>query len=196
MTRPLPPCIGLWSPAPGSGKSSVAAILEQHYPRFSRIPFAQPLRLMLRPFLIAAGYSPEEADHLLNTSAGKSTPLDRIPGNLTPRHLLQTLGTEWGRGLQHPDIWVAIWMSRARCCTGVIADDVRFNSEALAIRALGGQIWAITRPGHSIPQHVLSHASEAGIDPTFIDLVLENDGDLLDLEMKVINAIAGVEVAA
>ena len=182
----LPTVIGLWSPGPGCGKSTVAEILIDHYPHFSRLPFAQPLKFMLRPFLISAGYSPHQADHLLYTSEGKSQPLDRLPGNLTARHLLQTLGTEWGRNLQHPDIWISIWMSRAKCHTGVIADDVRFNSEALAIKAMGGQIWAITRFGHD---DTTGHSSEAGIDPSFIDCILRNDGDFLDLEMQIINAL-------
>ena len=184
----LPNIIGLWSPAPGCGKSTVASILADHYPKYSRIAFAQPLRQMLQPFLVAAGYSPEEARHLLDHPSGKSRHLDRLPGQLMTRHLLRTLGTEWGRQLQHPDVWVSIWMSRAKCCSAVIAEDLRFNSEALAIRALGGEIWAITRQGYI---DTSGHPSEAGIDPSFIDRVIENNGDILDLEIALINTITG-----
>lgn len=178
---PLPP-IGLWSPAPGSGKSTVAQLILELQPQRALLPFASPLRAMLRPLLLSAGYSHEQTTEALSTPQGKASPLTLLPGAPTPRRLLQTIGTDWGRDLIHPDLWIHIWLSRARCSAGVIADDVRFSSEAHAIRQLGGSIWAISRPGISDPS---GHPSEAGIDPNLIHHRISNDGSINHLRSQI-----------
>lgn len=174
--------IGLWSPAPSSGKSTVAQLIRELQPQRALLPFADPLRAMLRPLLLSAGYSHEQAISALSTPHGKAFPLTLLPGAPTPRRLLQTIGTDWGRNLIHPDLWIHLWLSRARCSAGVIADDVRFNSEADAIRQLGGSIWAITRPGAS---DTSAHPSEAGIHPRLIDHHIINDSSINYLRSQV-----------
>lgn len=53
----------------------------------------------------------------------------------TPRHAMQTLGTEWGRTLIHADIWARISANRTDSLLkateprGVAFDDVRFLNE-------------------------------------------------------------------
>jgi hypothetical protein len=178
---PLLP-IGLWSPAPASGKSTVAQLILELQPHRRLLPFADPLRAMLRPLLLSAGYSHEQATAVLNTPQGKASPLTLIPGAPTPRRLLQTIGTDWGRDLIHPDLWIHIWLFRARCSAGVIADDVRFNSEANAIRQLGGSIWAVTRPGAT---DASGHPSEAGIDPQLINHHIINNSTIDNLRSQI-----------
>lgn len=187
-----PRLIGLYSPAPRSGKSTVAAYLTEH--GFYTVPFARPLKLMLRTFLIQLGYGPAEIDHYLD--AGKN---DGIPGiRTTPRQLLQTLGTEWGRTCVHPEVWLMCWERTAqqKLDTGipVVVDDIRFPNEAALVRRLGGQLWRIERPG---TDRSTEHASEGSLDdyPLF-DRRLINDGSLLDLHERVQQILAPTPTAA
>ena len=85
MTSPR--LIGLYSPAPRSGKSTVAAYLTEH--GFYTVPFARHIKLMVRTFLIQLGYGPSEIDHFLE--AGQNDVLEGMPS--TPRPPLQPTGT-------------------------------------------------------------------------------------------------------
>jgi hypothetical protein len=174
-----PRLIGLYSPAAQSGKSTVAAHLAQRDYRI--IPFAGPLKAMLRTFLLQLGYGPDAIDSYLTT--GKE---DILPGIVcSPRHLLRTLGTEWGRTCVHPNVWLLCWQSTAtrylQSGTPVVCDDVRFLNEANLIRSLGGELWRIDRPG---TERTTEHASEGGLDDYPFDRVLLNDGTLTALRSR------------
>lgn len=57
---------------------------------------------------------------------------------VSPRYLMQTLGTEWGRAID-PQIWLKAWLREARAETwagakGIVVDDVRFLNEAEFLR--------------------------------------------------------------
>ena len=133
----------------GSGKTLVAKRLVDRY-GFHRMRFADPLKRMLRDGL---GLSEDEVDGDL-----KMTPNAVFDGH-TPRYLMQTLGTEWGRRRVSQDIWVNIWKRDAALVDGnIVVDDVRFPNEALAIRALGGIIWRVYRPGLSAGPHMSERA--------------------------------------
>lgn len=163
--------IGLTGPA-GSGKSTVAAILRQHH-GFVEESFAQPIRDFIHG-LIAAETPCSEL-----MRAHKEAPHPLLCGK-SPRYAMQTLGTEWGRNLIHPDFWITLLDRDLRDCAEilprVVISDVRFPNEAAWIRERG-ELWHLTRPG--LP--VNSHASEAGIAVTDCDLVLDNDCDLDEL---------------
>lgn len=97
------------------------------------------------------------------------------------RRLLQLLGTEVGRECIHEDIWVSKWLEhtnawrRAGCL--VIADDIRFNNEARAVRDLGGWVFEIVAPAREINLGSLGeHKSEAGISYNLIDYQLDTSG--------------------
>lgn len=67
----------------------------------------------------------------------------------TPREAMQSLGTEWGRELIHPDIWVTAWSNYVfKIGAGyVVVDDVRFLNEINAVRNRNGIIVRVERPG-------------------------------------------------
>lgn len=172
--------IGLYSPAPQSGKSTVASVLGDH--GYYTIPFAAPLKRMVRTFLVQLGYGPDAIDELLTTH--KEVKLDGI--GCSTRHLLQTLGTEWGRTCVHPEVWLQCWQVTAsrylQSSTSVVVDDVRFPNEADLIRSLGGELWYIERP-----QTVLhtEHVSEGSLNTYTFDRHLQNDRTLSDLTSTV-----------
>ena len=81
----------------------------------------------------------------------KEAPLDWL--DVTPRRLMQTLGTEWGRELIHPELWVWLWERRARehlrrsAAHILVVADVRFPNELAVVRRLGGKVAWVDRPG-------------------------------------------------
>lgn len=164
--------IGLYSPAMGSGKTTLAAAIAGH--GYKRVRFAGPLKAMLRGLAVEAGAAPEWAERMVDGDL-KEAPSPYLAGR-TPRQAMQWLGTEWGRGLMHPDFWVEAWRSRAQAemAAGfhVVADDMRFPNEFEAVRALGGLTVEVTRPGQGITQ---SHASEGALSSFPFDLRLIND---------------------
>ena len=176
-----PPIIGLWSPAPGCGKSTVAQYLGDRQPGYMRVGFADPLRRMVTELLNSAGYPWHQAHRLTHWS--KEEPLDLLPGRQTARQLLRTLGTEWGRDVIHPELWVEVWASKVRAMNcPVVADDVRFPNEALRIQSMGGQIWSVIRPGY---EDSSGHRSEAGLGGVPVARVVMNDGTLAELAARV-----------
>ena len=181
MTTPR--IIGLWSPAPGCGKTTVANLLGDHH--YVRVGFADPLRRMAIELLTAAGYEWSTAYRLVTEEKGMT--LGLLPGAPTSRQLLRTLGTEWGRDLVHPDLWIGIWTARARSAGYVVADDVRFPNEAARVLALGGEIWAVLRPGCSDDS---GHRSEAGLSEVTFARVIKNVGTIEDLRRQVEGALA------
>lgn len=121
----------------GSGKSTAAAHLVNRY-GYTRVRFAGPLKAMLA----ALGCTPDEIDGHL-----KETPCDLLCGK-TPRQAMQWLGTEFGRDMIGPDLWIRAWKAAlARTSGPVVVDDCRFPNEAAAIRAAGGVMIRIERPG-------------------------------------------------
>lgn len=160
--------IGFSGPA-GAGKSTAAKILVEQR-GFRLVKFAGPLKAMMR----AMGL---DDDHI--EGALKET-VHPVLG-CTPRHAMQTLGTEWGRQCIDPELWVNL--ARAAICAdqvNVVLDDVRFENEAAMIRSLGGVIIEI-RP--KVMTHFMNHVSEAGVRP---DLIIYNDGSISDLAASVV----------
>jgi hypothetical protein len=185
MTRPL--LIGICSSGPGCGKSTVAQHLERH--GFRVVPFAQPLKRIVATLLTEAGYSGIDAWKFVTDAAAKARPLELIPGNPTPRRLLQITGTEWGRGLVHEDLWVELWRRQVERHLGigyhVVADDLRFPDEAAAVRELGGLVLYLERPGVAVDLQVVSHASEGALPRTAADWVMSNDSTIQELIAQV-----------
>lgn len=72
---------------------------------------------------------------------------DRLPNTvLTPRIVLQTLGTEFGRA-QDSGVWIRECLKRAEDSDApvVCIPDVRFTNEARTIRRFGGHLWRVYR---------------------------------------------------
>lgn len=167
--------IGFSGPA-GAGKSTAARILvEQH--GFRLVKFAGPLKAMLRAIL------PGDDVNEWIEGALKET-VHPVLG-CTPRHAMQTLGTEWGRRCIDPELWVNL--ARADICTdesNVVLDDVRFENEAEMIRSLGGMVIEI-RPKFQT-HHLITHVSESGVRA---DRWIYNDSDVQSLALMLMSMV-------
>lgn len=156
----MPRLIALYSSQPGSGKSTLAGYLVRNH-RFTLVPFAGPLKAWLVQFLVEFGYSSWEAHRLMHQD--KAAPLDRIPSQPTPRRLMQTLGTDWGRRMIDPEIWICLWLQQVTRLLeqgrSVVCDDLRFPGELAHVQRLGGEAYEIIRPGLPLSD-CASHESE------------------------------------
>lgn len=173
------PVIGIAGPA-GSGKNEVADIISRHYDCV-QYSFAAPIKQMLQ---MGLGLTRQDTD-----GYRKEQP-HPLYGK-TPRQLMQTLGTEWGRNMVHPDVWVtatadycsALHLENQRLA--ILLTDVRFNNEADWVRNQGGIIIHVERPDAA---PVTAHASEQGVQRIdYADFVIPNDSDLLTLSIRTLD---------
>lgn len=157
----------------GSGKSTAAAQLAAR--GFHVHKFAGPLKEMLRSLYREAGVPPDDIERRIEGDL-KEKPCELLGGQ-TPRHAMQTLGTEWGRGCISEDLWVRAWTARAAVelfnGRNVVVDDCRFENEAQAALDQLGIIIEIVRPG----QETLTsgHSSENGIPDNLVSARVIND---------------------
>lgn len=166
--------IGLTGPA-GCGKSTIAAELERQGREAGRevlrLHVGAPLKAMMAALYASAGLSAEEAARRIDGDLKRKPCL--ILGGRTPTHAQQTLGTEWGRALISPDLWLMIWIDRAAQVVArggiVINESVRFDNEARAVRSLGGLVVRLTGRAGDLAGASAGHASEAGV-PADLDL--------------------------
>lgn len=162
----------------GSGKTSAAHLIPGEGVRV--IQFADPIYRMLSAML-------QVDEHELRDPAKKNVPIPWLQA--TPRYLMQTLGTDWGRHIVRDTVWIlaaqrTIQDMVDQGASVVVVADVRFNNEARWLRSIGGRVWHVSRPG----VETFGHVSEAGISDDLIDVRISNDGNLTDLRERVANA--------
>lgn len=151
----------------GSGKSLTAeAIKELASPNVvKRLSFALPMRLML----VSLGVPSE---NVFGDQQAKNEPLEAF-GGVTVRHLLQTLGTDWGRNMINPNIWVNAAQRMIQDNVTCVFDDLRFPNEACMIRQNGGLIISVRCQGAE-EQAKDQHESEAHYASLPYDILIEN----------------------
>lgn len=136
--------------------------------------FVEPIRRMLN-----AGFGIDMHDPYWQKH--KEDPIPIL--GKSPRQLMQTLGTEWGRELVHENVWLILAMQTLqKRGPGMVISDIRFENEAAWVRSVGGSVLHLERPN---AQQVNPHASEAGIIRHHDDLVIVNNGTLEELQAKV-----------
>jgi hypothetical protein len=108
---------------------------------------------------------------------------------VSPRHILQTVGTECLRKGFSDDVWVKALERKImqNPNTNFVVSDVRFKNEAEMVLRLGGKLFKVERPGHSELTHTtMFHLSETQLS-NFVDWTgtIVNNGTLQDLYNKV-----------
>lgn len=132
---------------------------------------------------------------IFDDPATKDTPLDWLR-NTSPRRLMQTLGTGWGRQMIAHDLWLILARRRIAHLTaqaarqhiaGIVISDLRYDDDADFVRQLGGTVWHVIRAARP----VAAHCSEAGITPQPGDRTLDNTGTLDQLEACIEHLLYG-----
>lgn len=98
--------------------------------------------------------------------------------------MAQLLGTEVGRNID-PQVWVKNMELRTKeyrdLGMGIVIDDARFDNEAEWVRENGGKVIHLSRPSDEDGTEHTEHASEAGVEKFSADIVLVNNGSIVDL---------------
>jgi hypothetical protein len=164
----------------GSGKDTVGSILQDYSDDnaedYQIKKFATKLK-EIAALLIGCDVSDFEDREFKEKELGEEW------NGLTPRKILQLLGTEAGRNIIHPNIWVNALFADFEDSNWIITD-VRFPNEAQAIKDRGGIVIRVERPGGE--SHCGgAHASETALDTYNFDYVIDNEGNIDELIDKV-----------
>lgn len=150
-----------------AGKSASSQYLRQQF-GFKVLKFADPLKDMLR----AIGLTTDDIE-----GDAKKEPNDLLLGK-TPRHAMQTLGTEWGRIHIGEHFWSNLWASRLLDRNLVTNDDMRFPNEAEVALANGAVLIKVTRPSINGGDEFRRHESEQYIEKLPYHFEVINNGSI------------------
>lgn len=165
-----PRVIGIAGPA-RAGKDTAADMLIEMGVSDYRYSFADPIRAMIK-----AGFGVDLTDPYWQDK--KELPAAELGGQ-SPRSVMQTLGTEWGRERVLPDLWLQPAMRRLQqeSHRAMVVADVRFENEATWVRTNG----VLLHISNNRAPRVRAHASEAGIVRRAGDFELANNASKADL---------------
>lgn len=171
MSRPK--IIAIYSPAPQAGKSTLAGFLEES--GYRRTPFAEPLKRIVGSLLHSTGCAAEEAHERLY-GALKEDPVEAF-NNLSTRDVMQLFGTEFGRDMINPDLWVLIMRQRIHNAReygiNLVIDDLRFPNEYSMLKSEGAMLVKIAGPRMLKPSE---HRSDGALEGYEWHLHVENNG--------------------
>lgn len=152
-----------------SGKSTLGALLAERY-QLRHTSFAEPMRKFVADVL---GITVEDLELI------KEDPIPWLDGK-TPRFMLRTIGTEWGRMSVHNEIWIRSALQRGG--ENCVFSDVRFLNEARIIRDAGGYVVRVHRD-LQLPNS--EHISDTPLPAELVDLEVNNNGGPEEMLMKV-----------
>lgn len=156
-----------------SGKTTAAEYLALKLVGHYNCSFADPIKRMLR----ILGLDEEQ----LNGSAKEACDLRY---GKSPREMMQTLGTEWGRNTIDPDIWLRA-LSHQIGDSKALIHDVRFGNEAEYVRERGVLIHVVRYLGPGDDDH----ESEGGVPWKEGDILVENYGGKEELFKELDNVV-------
>lgn len=153
--------------------------------------------------LVRCGYGDLAASEFVQCMAGAAATLDDpdldytalVDAPRSPRQIMQLWGTEYRRA-QDPDYWTT--QARARIgqlmvageregYTRIVITDCRFDNEAATVRALGGTLWQVVRPGlQSVEGGHASQTDGARLQP---DVTLLNGSTVVGLMHTTLRAL-------
>lgn len=164
------------------GKDTVGNLLVQRF-GYTRRAFADRMKeigLAIDPIIdFLHGSPPIETRAVRLSEIVGAVGWERAKHNPEVRQFLQRIGTEAGRALLGPDVWVDLLFADFQPEDTWVITDVRFKNEATRIITEGGSMIRINRPGVEPPN---DHLSEHDLADWNFDFVIENDGELDDLE--------------
>jgi hypothetical protein len=122
----------------------------------------------------------------------------RFGKEITPRLMLQIIGTECMRDCIHSDFWVACLEKRIMENQDYVITDVRFPNEINSIHKMGGKIVEVQR-GKPVDWYVhacMYNNGDSGVKPSVhysewawmgykTDYTINNDGSIEDLEKEI-----------
>lgn len=150
---------------------------------FEIVKFAGALKNMTGELLKYVGYSPIDVYRCIEGDL-KETPLECFGGK-SPRYVMQTLGTDWGRYMIWDSLWTNAFIAKVRATPLAVCTDLRFPNELKTIRMLGGISIRVVRPNYVDDSLSSQHVSERHIASLGVDFEVVNDGTEEDLATKI-----------
>ena len=202
--------VGLVGPI-GSGKGTIADILVERHDFFKE-SYANSVKDACAVIFgwdraLLEGDTPESREWRETTDPWWSQKLGK---SFSPRLALQLMGTEAGRDVFHPDLWVHTVMRRCENApwNNYVIADVRFPNEIKAIKDSGGKVvrvrrgddpeWYLLAKECNLGYHSLDvmrnaypevHYSEWAWIGSDYDITMDNNCDLITLEKRVDNLV-------
>lgn len=185
------PTLITFAGAAGSGKDTIATVVAEEL-GYQVDRFAKPLYDFIQSI---TGYTYEQ----LQDKTIKNTVIPWL--GKSPRQLLQSAGTEWGRDMIREDLWAKCLEHRNRdlLCppegedsTGLIVPDGRFTNEADFTKAYDGVLVYVIRP-ELVTIEDSDHRSENGLAADDCDMTILNDRDIGAIYKRVSIIIAGLQ---
>lgn len=180
-----------------AGKSEAANAL---VPDFKKIAFADKLReflYTLDPIVIPGQqaafsfkYGPSKLRSVIDQFGWDGYKTSPYADSV--RQMIQTVGTECGRGILGEDVWVNATLNPIMTDSSVrdwAIHDVRFPNEAKAIKEADGYIIRINKPGVG---PLNNHPSETSLNDWPFDHVINNDEGVDTLHYLVRRYVRGL----
>ena len=162
------PCLVAFCGRIGVGKSTLAHELADSTGG-EVMSFADPLRAMVSQIVDKKYLSSDMIDGV--RAKDVEIPWLGFPEKTTGRKLLQLCGTDFGRNMIDPEIWVKVARKRLEEFgqdKHIFIDDLRFNNEADMVRSMGGLVVEVKRAtAYNFGED--SHVSEKGVSPDLIN---------------------------
>lgn len=168
-----------------AGKDTLAQFVEKHlellgmaWNNIYRISLASPIKEMAYDLIVP--FVDDGDDCIYGGSKEEVIP----ELGKSPREIMQSLGTDWGREFFGDDIWIKHLVASAkvafegeegRLCV-LIVPDVRFDNEARMCDM-------VVRVVRASAPDVAEHVSEAGVDDSLVYEIIDNSGSENDLDL-------------
>lgn len=191
----------------GSGKNTTAKILEDHY-GYTPIAFADTLKDVVSTIFgwdrgLLSGISKESREWREKKDEWWSKRLGRT---ITPRSILQEIGTDVFRDNFYHNIWVLCALRKLTDNGKYVFTDMRFENEIKAIADLGGKIFRVSRGEDpqwfnfaSLHKDTMKeaypniHQSEYDWINLSEYAIIDNNGSIHDLRQNIETTIFGVK---
>ena len=151
-----------------SGKSTTADYLKNRF-GFTELSFAYPLKDIIGRQLFGL-----DDNQLYGNEESKEQ--KTVEWGLSPREILQMVGTDLFRKHFRDDFWVKLLLNKLKqiryknAQARIVISDCRFPNEATALQLLGGYIIRVEKTG----QHSKDlHESETALDDYDFDLIIK-----------------------
>lgn len=160
-----------------SGKNTVGAFIEKHHiSNCMQASFADPIRAIS----ICMGFTHDQ----INVNKNEVNEI----WEMSWRTFAQQFGTDIMRNRFQDDVWIKLGNQQLidNPTKKLVFTDIRFPNEAKLIRDMGGIVILVNRPE---AREEDSHSSEQGILTGQVDYVINNLGNLVELEMETVKLL-------
>lgn len=163
----------------GCGKSEFAKALRDRHD-FMMLKMADPIKSATKAILKYMDISDFAIEEYVEGHL-KETPISCFDNSLTPRWMMQTIGTDLARKMWYEDFWVDIMKERLhkhmKRDYHVVIDDIRFRNELEMVKEYSGEhkVLTVWLDKENVKVDA-SHESETSLDETWCDITIRNPG--------------------